>query len=155
MVNTRADRAFQEFVERVEPRLATALVASYGPEIGKEVTRDALAYAWEHWEKVKLMENPAGYLFRVGQSRARWYRRRRVVFPQVVASALPLVEPGLPAALASLTQAQRVAVVLIHAEGYGDREAAELMGVRRSTARNHAARAMKKLRSALEVTLDD
>ena len=101
------------------------------------------------------MTNPAGYLFRVGQSRARRYRRRPVAFPMVVSSTLPQVEPGLPAALASLTAAQRVAVVLIHAEGYSDREAAALMGVRRSTARNHASRAMRKLRNALEVTVDD
>jgi len=155
MVKTQTDHAFVSLVERIEPRLAVALAAGYGPEVGREATRDALAYAWEHWAKVRAMENPAGYLFRVGQSKARRYLRRGVSFPPVPSPELPHVEPGLPAALDSLTSAQRVAVVLIHAEGYSDREAAELMGIRRGTARKHSERAMAKLRTALEVTADD
>ncbi len=155
MVKTQTDQAFIALVERIEPRLAVALAAGYGPEVGQEATRDALAYAWEHWSKVRQMENPAGYLFRVGQSKARRYLRRQVSFPPVHPTGLPHVEPGLPVALDSLTSAQRVAVVLIHAEGYTDREAADLMGVRRGTARKHAERAMTKLRTALEVTPDD
>lgn len=155
MVKTQADQAFVSLVERIEPRLAVALAAGYGPEVGREATRDALAYAWEHWATVRVMENPAGYLFRVGQSKARRYLRREVSFPPVHSPELPHVEPRLPAALESLTSAQRMAVVLIHAEGYSDREAAELMGIRRGTARKHSERAMTKLRAALEVTADD
>jgi len=35
------------------------------------VTAEALAYAWENWDRLSSMKNPVGYLYRVGQSRAR------------------------------------------------------------------------------------
>ena len=66
---------FTEFVGTVEPRLRIALVARYGPERGREATAEALAFAWEHWERVGQMDNPIGYLFRVGQSKSRSRRR--------------------------------------------------------------------------------
>lgn len=76
-----AERAFTRFVEETEPRLSYALAATYGVEVGAEATADALAWAWEPWEQVRVMDNPAGYLYRVGQSRARRYHRPRRLFP--------------------------------------------------------------------------
>ena len=73
------------------------------------------------------------------------------LFPAVNASKLPHVEPGLPAALESLSDAQRTAVVLLHSEEWSEREVAELMDVDRSTVRSHRDRGLKKLRNALEV----
>ena len=63
------EQAFTRFVEETEPRLSYALAAAYEPEVGAEATADALAYAWEHWERIERMGNPAGHLYRVGQSR--------------------------------------------------------------------------------------
>lgn len=144
-------REFSLFVHDVEPRLSRALTGTYGPEIGEEATRDALVYAWENWERVSKMENPVGFLFRVGQSRSRRYRRKRVLFPQVDSAELPRVEPALPRALTELSERQRTALLLIHVEGLTEREVAEAMGVSRVTVRRHADRALQKLRSFLEV----
>ena len=66
--------SFTIFVKDVEPRLRHALVAVYGQEHGREATAEALAYAWEHWERIGAMENPAGYLYRVGRNRGRRLR---------------------------------------------------------------------------------
>jgi DNA-directed RNA polymerase specialized sigma24 family protein len=63
--------AFAVFFYDVEPRLRRAFVAAYGPERGSEALSEALAYAWEHWAKVRGLQYPAGYLYRVGQSRTR------------------------------------------------------------------------------------
>ena len=72
MVQTvKSAEAFTEFVRDVERRLSHALAMAYGPEAGCEAAADAFAYAWEHWERIRTMENPAGYIFRVGQSKAR------------------------------------------------------------------------------------
>ena len=71
---------FTVFVKQTEPRLSYALTAAYGVEVGRESTADALVYAWENWPKVRCMENPSGYLYRVGQSSARRYRRPRLLF---------------------------------------------------------------------------
>lgn len=142
---------FRAFVEEVEPRLSYALAAAYGVEVGREATADALAYAWEHWASVRAMKNPGGYLYRVGQSNARRYRRSGPLFPEVVAIGLPDVEPRLPGALSSLTELQRTAVVLLYALEWSEREAAEFLGVERSTIRRHRDRGLAKLREALEV----
>ena len=54
--------SFTEFVTEAEPRLKRALCVGFGIERGVEATADALAYGWEHWERIRLMSNPAGYL---------------------------------------------------------------------------------------------
>jgi DNA-directed RNA polymerase specialized sigma24 family protein len=147
--------AFTEFVVDVEPRLRHALAGAYGPDIGADAVADALAYAWEHWDRISAMENPAGYLYRVGQHKGlRWFRRPPQL-PPPKDDRMPWVEPRLPEALASLSTQQRTAVVLVQGHGYTYREAADLMGgIGISTVSRHVERGMKKLRKALEVRVD-
>ena len=42
-----------------------ALMAALGAEVGVEAASEAMAYSWEHWDRVGGMENPGGYLYRV------------------------------------------------------------------------------------------
>jgi DNA-directed RNA polymerase specialized sigma24 family protein len=145
---------FDEFARIDGARLRAGLVSAYGPEIGADAAAEALAYAFEHWERVRAMANPTGYLYRVGQSEARRHFRPSGFLPVEPAPGLPDFEPGLARALESLTEPQRVGVGLVHALGWTLREAAELLEVDVSTLRTHIARAMIKLRTALEVHLD-
>ena len=145
---------YEEFVRRDGARLRAGLVAAYGPEVGADACAEALAYGFEHWDRVGPMLNPAGYLYRVGQSEARRHFRPRGYLPVVASNGLPEFEPGLAPALESLTEPQRVGVVLVHALGWTLREAADLLDVDVSTLRTHIARAMIKLRTALEVSVD-
>jgi RNA polymerase sigma-70 factor (ECF subfamily) len=148
-VDDSAAGAFDAFVRLEGDRLRRVLVAHYGLDVGLDVADDALAWAWEHWPRVRDMPNPAGYLYRVGQSSARrhWRWRRTVVLPEErVTHDAPRFEPGLPGALAVLKPAQRVAVVLVHALGWTYEEAATAMGVPVTTLRNHVARGMARLR---------
>ena len=66
----------------------------------------------------------------------------------------PWVEPGLPTALQSLSHRQRMAVVLVLAYGWSQREAADVMRVTPDTVRTHLERGLSKLRSSLEVAYD-
>jgi DNA-directed RNA polymerase specialized sigma24 family protein len=145
---------FTRFVKRVEPRLSYAFFAAYGPEVGSDVTADCLVYAWEHWPHIQEMDNAVGYLFRVGQSKARGYHRPQVSFPQTVRPAPPEVEPKLPGALERLTQNQRLAVVLVHGLGWTEEETAALIGRSRSTVRTHLERGLRRLRDELGVRVD-
>lgn len=145
------DQEFTRFVKEVEPRLSHALAASYGPEVGAEATADALAWAWEHWDRLAGMKHPLGYLYRVGQSNARRYFRPPKLFP---AATPGMVDPTLPVLLEGLSRNQRVATVLIHALDYSEREVAELLGISRWSVRTHAERGLTRLRKALEVTAD-
>ncbi len=70
------------------------------------------AWAWAHFDLLEKISHPVPYLFRVGRSRTR-LRRLRLIGPSTSDWSEPWVEPGLARALATLTQRQRVAVMLI------------------------------------------
>lgn len=149
--------AFDDFVVRVERRLRSALIAAYGPVDGRVAAVDAIAWAWEHWDRVRLMSNPVGYLFRVGQTAARanrdrpipidWTRRQVEQFPDV--------HPELVEALGSLSGQQRTVVMLIHAFGWTQRDVAGLLGISSSSVQTHVERAVERLRDLLEVNHED
>ena len=147
---------FDAFIAEHRPKLARVLTAHYGTDLGPEALADALAYAWQHWDRVRLMDNPVGYLYRVGQSslrkHIRW-RRPAPVLPEVNNGTMPHIEPGLPAALAALSAPQRTAVVLVHAHGWSLTEAADSMNIGISTLRNHLRRGLDHLRIKLDVEL--
>lgn len=149
-----APTEFEEFFKEQEPRLRRALVAAYGPVRGREAATEALAWAWEHWSEVQEVTSPTAFLYRVGQSRSRRWGRPRVLFAAPDPPTEPWVEPALPHALASLSEHQRVAVVLVHGFGWSHREVAELLSVSNSTVQNHVERGLAKLRAALEVATD-
>lgn len=142
---------FDSFAETAGPRLRAGLIAAYGPTTGADAAADALAYGWEHWARLSAMANPAGYLFRVGQTSARTSRRQQGFLPAPSATDLPEFEPGLIPALEALTESQRISVMLVHAFGWSQVEAAELMEIDPSTVRTHLARGLQKLKAALEV----
>lgn len=143
---------FEAFFERIELRLRIALIAVFGQEAGRDAAAAALLYAWEHWDRVSDMDNPAGYLYRVGRSSQR--RRKEPKWMAVPAATTPSVEPGLPAALGSLSEKQRIAVVLVHAYGWNRREVANLTGISLSSLDTHLSRGLRHLREALGVEID-
>jgi len=145
------DHSFESFYREVEPRLGRALVAACGPVIGRDAAAAALAYGFEHWQRVQAMANPAGYLYRVGRTAARRAARRLVPAVDEAVAAQWGFEPGLPRALAALTEQQRCAVLLVHAYEWPLVDAADLLGISVSSLRNHLRRGLAKLRSNLGV----
>jgi len=140
---------FTSFVREVESRLRHALIPAVGLEAATEATAEALAYGWENWDRLRLMDNPAGYLYRVARTEARSTRRRIPVLPEASATRLPHVEPGLPAALGRLSERQRTVVWLVHGLEWRQREVADLLGVSEDTVRTHLSRGMKKLQRTI------
>ena len=128
-------------------------MAAYGVQRGREATADTLAYAWEHWDRLSEMQNPMGYLYRVAQSKVRT-RRHRSTF-EIPEDHGYLYEPKLMAALQSLSERQRVSVVLVHGMGWTLREVAEFTGTKPTTVQNHLDRGLRRLRRALGVSTDD
>ena len=143
--------SFEEFAASVGPRLRAGLVAAYGPDVGREAAAEALAYGWEHWARVGGMDNPAGYLYRVGQTAARRERRPHGFLPQPAPAELPAFEPRLLPALEALSELQRSCVVMVHAYGWTHAEVAELLEISTSTVRTHLARGLTRLQRQLEV----
>ncbi|HEX6946251.1 MAG TPA: sigma-70 family RNA polymerase sigma factor [Acidimicrobiia bacterium] len=145
---------FEAFYEDAEPRLRLALVAGFGAQRGREATVDALSYGWENWERVRVMDNPIGYLYRVGARQARRMRRAEPILFEVPVDTSRSFEPGLPEALNGLTAAQRQVVVLVYAMGYSHREVARLLGLSPATVQTHLTRGLVKLRRSLGVSTD-
>lgn len=144
--------AFGEFARKVEPRLRQALVARFGPVTGRDAAVDALSYGWEHWERLRTMNNPAGYLYKVGLTKGgRTLRRPPRVVPAPPPNHEHWVEPGLTRALAGLSKRQRTVVLLVHSFEWTHKEVAEMLGLSPSSVQKHVERAMAKLRAALEV----
>lgn len=95
------------------------------------------------------MDNPIGYLFRVGQSRTR--PRQTALLPVTAQRLEPYVEP----ALASLSETQRTAVVLVHGCGWTYTEVADALDITKSSVGTHLKRAMDGLRRRLNVEVPD
>lgn len=145
--------SFTEWATGAEPKIRQSLTAAFGVQVGIDAAADALAVAWERWDRVSVMENPVGYVYGVGRNKARRMKtRRQPMFVEVPEQLLPQVEPGLPAAVADLPEQQRITVTLLHGYGWTMSEVAELLGTKKSTVQNHAERGLTQLRNALGVT---
>jgi RNA polymerase sigma-70 factor (ECF subfamily) len=144
-----SEPAFETFVADLHPRLVRAFVPLRGVDGAADAAAEAMAYAFEHWDRVRRMANPAGYLYRVGQSRTRTRKRFRLPQPETIGA--PEVEPALVPALMRLPETQRTAVWLVHACGWRYSDVAEAMETSVSMVGNHVSRALQALRSELEV----
>jgi RNA polymerase sigma factor (sigma-70 family) len=132
--------------------LRRAFTVALGPDLAADALGEALAYYAEHEGRVRSMANPAGYLYTLGRRRAlRFTRPRRSskAFPEPASVGMPEVEPQLVAAMARLSERQRVCVVLVHGFGYRHREVGELLGISTESVQTHCRRALVALRKEL------
>jgi DNA-directed RNA polymerase specialized sigma24 family protein len=145
---------FTEWARDAEPHLREALTALFGVDDGLEIASEALTLAWERWSEVAVMENSTGYVYtaarNIGRRRHR-HRRHRPVYMPVPVDRLPWVEPGLPKALAGLSEQQRLVVTLLHGYQWSMSEVAEVLGLSKSTIQNHAERGLTRLQKRLGV----
>lgn len=145
--------SFTEFVVMNEMKLRRALTAAFGAERGRDAAADALSYAWQHWDRIQGLDNPVGYLYRVGFRVAQRAKRDDIVADfDAVTDRMPWVEPGFDDALASLSEQQRVVVALIHAFEWSFGEVAALLDISKASVQTHERRAMRRLRRRLGVT---
>lgn len=146
--------AFDAFVRSDGERLRRVICSQYGIDVGAEATDAALGWAWEHWDRLRSMVNPAGYLYRVAQTEARRAiaRGRPVVFPpEPVAHAEPDTpfDVGLAEALRRLPDQQRLAVLMVHVYGWTPLDVARFTGTPAVTVRSHLRRGLRHLRTSL------
>lgn len=97
------------------------------------------------------MDNPAGYLFRVAQSRSRPHKSGALPNPDP--ERLPHVEPRLGEAMGRLSSQQRSAIWLVYGCGWTYEEAAQALQISRSAVGTYLTRGMANLRLHLGVEL--
>lgn len=142
---------FDSFAADAGERLRRAFAGPLGVDGAAEATAEALAWAWENRTKLSAMENPVGYLYRVGRSRTR-RRKAPESLPSPEQLGVPEVEPALIPALLALTERQRTAVWLVHGCQWRHREVAEALEISPTAVATHVQRALEQLRERLEGT---
>ena len=147
-----ANQEFADFVVSAEPRLRLALGSAFGFDVGEEATAEAMAFAWEHWDRVLASANPIGYVFAVGRNTIhRSLRRRAPRLPAARPVEMPWIEPGLPGALGRLSERQREVVMLLHCFEWTLAEVAAVLGLSKASVQVHDRRGMARLRHELGV----
>jgi RNA polymerase sigma factor (sigma-70 family) len=143
---------FEAWYRREHPRLLTAMVVICGDlEVAREVTAEAFARALERWDRVAIMENPAGWTYTVAVNLARRRWRRRAAEERLAGGAAP---PGVVTsedrldvwrAVASLPLQARTAVVLRYLGSMTEPEVADAMGVSVGTVSSSLSVARRRL----------
>jgi RNA polymerase sigma-70 factor (ECF subfamily) len=149
-------RTFEEFYEDTAGRLFTALCQVSGNQHeAEEVTQDSFVRVFERWDRVRSLEDPAGYLFRVSMNVVRSRVRRTSLSlraaPLLVAPRnedLVAVEnrDAVDRLLRRLKPRQHAAVWLTEVLEFSAEETGRILGVRASSVRSLTTRARARLR---------
>ena len=150
---------FEEFFDREKTGLYGALcLVVHDRHEAEDLTQDAFVRVFERWDRVSMMDDPRGYLYRTAMNVFRSRYRRAMLALKRTTWAAPTddvaeveARDATVRALATLSPRQRAAVVLTDLLGFRSDEAAEMLGIRASTVRMHASRA----HAALKVTMTD
>ena len=156
---TGAREGFEEFFRSEYPRLLRALYLVCGNRHeAEEIAQDAFVRAYERWELVIRADNRPGYVYRIAlnlyRSKIRRATRaaRKVVTPSPEPDAIEAMadRDAIGRALATLSRAQREAVVMVEWLGMTDDEAGALLGISPITIRVRIHRARAILRPLLQ-----
>jgi RNA polymerase sigma-70 factor (ECF subfamily) len=130
---------FEEWYPRERPRLyASLLVFTGSAHLAADAADEALARALLHWRRVRAMDSPEGWTYRVAINVARrtLQRRRREMrlLPSVITTQVTPAPAGEVWDLVrSLPDRQRMAVVLRYLADLTEPEIATIMDVSRGT----------------------
>ena len=147
---------FEDFFKAEEHRLFGALCLLTHDRIeAEEIGQEAFVRVWERWDRVGVMADPTGYLYRVAMNlfRSRYRRAKRagrLVFDHDrTVDALASVEDRdeVSRYLAQLIPQQRAAVVLTVLLDLTSEEAGHMLGLKASTVRVLTTRARATLRA--------
>lgn len=151
--------AFEDFFETERRRLFRALCLMTGdPGEAEELVQDAFLAVWERWDRVRVMDHPAGYLYRIAMNGFRSRRRRVARTARLIVRLPRTADPyegadlrdAIMRALERLGRRQRAAVVLTDYLGYSSPEAGRLLGIEPTTVRSLTAEARAAMKRELE-----
>ena len=147
--------SFEDFFEAERHRLHGALtLMTASVHEAEELVQDAFLTVWERWDRVREMERPDGYLYRVAMNAFRRRRRRLRLDLRLRAAVEDAPDPfarvaagdAAARALAVLPRRERAALVLTEMLDFDSNEAGELLRIKPSTVRVLAHRARERVR---------
>ena len=147
------------FCREQHPRLVGILSLYIGDAaVAEELAQEALLRAARHWDRVRSLDAPGGWVYRVAINLANSHFRRRRVERRVArrlqatatASVLATADQlAVRQAVAGLPRRQREVVVLRHLEDLSVADVAALLQVTHDAVMSLTKRAMAALRSQL------
>jgi DNA-directed RNA polymerase specialized sigma24 family protein len=122
--------------------------------VAEDALGDAYLKAWQHWDQVRTLDNPTGWIVRVAinSSISHWRRLRR--FVPLVGAARPAgqeltSDPDVLLAVAALPMRQRQVVALRLLIGFSTAETAGILGIAQGTVTAHLYTAVRAVRASL------
>jgi RNA polymerase sigma-70 factor, ECF subfamily len=154
------DSQFAGFCGAHHERLVGSLGLYVGDRaVAEELAQEALARAWARWAKVREMDDPVGWVYRVGFNLANSYWRRRLVERRARHRLLPdaadnIVDDLTTAvmireAISQLSRRKRTVLLLRYFVDMPYADIAEVMNAPESTVKSLARRALEDLRRQL------
>jgi RNA polymerase sigma-70 factor (ECF subfamily) len=152
--------------ERAYPRLVGALALRTGDAaLAEDLAQQALVRLCEHWPRVKDLDSPIGWAYRVGTNlAASWYRRRgaerraqrRLELVATITSPPDELSLSreLREAVLGLPDGQRDAVVLRYLLDLSTAQTAATLGISEESVRVRCHRARATLREQLRFEFD-
>jgi RNA polymerase sigma-70 factor (ECF subfamily) len=149
--------SFEDFYRAQADRVHRALAVTLGDaHLAREATDEAMARACARWRRVSELDNPGGWVYRVGLNWATsWWRkvgRERGMSADDHGGVVPPVEPGATAALVALgrlSTAHRAVVVCRVLLDLSVAETAAVLAISEGTVKSRLARALAALRTEL------
>jgi RNA polymerase sigma-70 factor (ECF subfamily) len=153
------DLDFASWYEHEHPRVLGVLCAISGElDASRDATDEAFVRALARWPRVRKMESPGGWTYRVALNELRRALRGRAPvagLPAAAKPAVPETDPDLWDLVRRLPERQRVAVVLRYVADLPERGVAEVMGIRRSTAASTLTQARQRLAAWMHAAEQD
>lgn len=155
---TQAALSFEQFFDHEYPRLVRALLpVTRSEEIAEECAQEAMAVAFERWERIRAMESPIGYVYTIGVNLRRRRARRdawqawRQERPGVTSDPADgiVARSDLLTAVAQLPAGQRDALLLVEVLGLDAATAGDALGVAAATVRSRVHRSRTTLQQIL------
>lgn len=149
---------FEDFYRAQRATLLRAVVfALDDPDLGLEATDEALARAYERWDQVRGMRNPAGWVFRVAVNFGRNRLRRRGLERRKPPPHEPhrpdiegVADPALDRALRRLPVDQRTVIVLRFHLDWSIDDIAAALDCAAGTVKSRLHRGLHRLETMLE-----
>ena len=146
--------SFDSFYLECRDRIGRALTVTLrNAELAADAVDEAMVRAYQHWSRIAGLENPAGWVYRVGlnyaRSRLRRRRGREHLLHATRHDEVQVGEPTVVLALAALPVNQRAVVVCRLVLGWSEAETAAALGIRPGTAKSRLHRALGVLQNEL------